>query len=294
MNISFAIFLIALVGSFSVLARGNEFTKGHSNELATDLQKQEKRGLTGWEAFSNLQNGNMRFYEGRAIHPNQSLDRKDALTSGQTPHTIVLSCSDSRVPPELIFDQGLGEVFVVRVAGNVVNTDGIASIEYALEHLGAKLIVVMGHESCGAVGAAVNYQKGISAGSASLDELVEKIKGGLSTSAQAHAKQDKSFREAVKENVDGNAMELLRKSDIIREKVRRKEIVIAHAIYSLKSGRVEFWDVGQMAQASTLEEEISGPRFAEEKIETSEPVKKKVQKVKPASFEASEATEVKN
>lgn len=226
--------------------------------------------MTGWEAFSELQNGNMRFYEGRAKHPNQDISKREELAGGQKPHTIVLSCSDSRVPPEEIFDQGLGDIFVVRVAGNVVNAENIASIEYAIEHLGAKFLLVMGHESCGAVGAAINSKQGVSSGSESLDVLVGKIRGNLSASAVAAGATDKTFRESVKENVAANLKELLNKSEIVKEAVGKKSLVLAQGIYSLKTGRVEFWDVGNKFFAAESTAAVPAPKIIEQKIDSAE------------------------
>ena len=107
------------------------------------------------EALERLKEGNERFVQDKLDGKLQNSERKNSLTGGQSPYAIILSCADSRVVPELAFDSGLGEIFVVRVAGNVANPSSIASIEYAVAHLGTKLIVVMGHESCGAVAAAV-------------------------------------------------------------------------------------------------------------------------------------------
>lgn len=219
----------------------------------------------GWEAFSTLQNGNMRFYEGKSKHPNQDTAVREELSKGQKPHTIILSCSDSRVPPETIFDQGLGDIFVVRLAGNVASSEAIASIEYAIEHLGARLLVVMGHESCGAVGAAIGSKPGVSAGSESLDGLVGKIKGNLSAPAVANATEDKTMRNAVKDNVSANLKDLLKRSDIIREAVNNKGLVLASAIYSLKTGRVEFWDAGMKADGLAAH---NNPIILEKKIES--------------------------
>ena len=87
------------------------------------------KGPSGWEAFSTIQTGNMRFYEGHASHPNQDSQRRELVAGGQHPHTILISCSDSRVPPETIFDQGLGDLFVIRLAGNVATSEAIASVE---------------------------------------------------------------------------------------------------------------------------------------------------------------------
>ncbi len=99
--------------------------------------------------------GNNRYLEGNLEHPHQTLERRGDLASGQEPFACVLSCADSRVPPEIVFDQGLGDLFVLRVAGNIVNDMIMGSLEYAVEHLGASLIVVLGHKRCGAVSATV-------------------------------------------------------------------------------------------------------------------------------------------
>jgi carbonic anhydrase len=104
-------------------------------------------------ALAELKQGNQRFVEARMMHPDQSPEARLALSKSQSPFAIVLSCSDSRLPPEVIFDQGLGDLFVVRVAGNIVDPAGMGSIEYAVGHLGSPLIVVLGHQNCGAVSA---------------------------------------------------------------------------------------------------------------------------------------------
>jgi carbonic anhydrase len=106
------------------------------------------------EALARLKAGNERFVASKLEHPRQTAERRTELANGQHPFAIVLACADSRTSPELVFDQGLGDVFVVRVAGNVLNDETVGSIEYAVDHLGAQLIVVLGHERCGAVAAA--------------------------------------------------------------------------------------------------------------------------------------------
>ena len=107
-------------------------------------------------ALDRLKEGNGRFVSDKLDGKLQDSNRRESLTGGQQPFAIILSCADSRVVPELAFDAGLGELFTVRIAGNVANTSTIASIEYAIAHLNTRVIVVMGHESCGAVGAAVS------------------------------------------------------------------------------------------------------------------------------------------
>jgi carbonic anhydrase len=217
----------------------------HGANAAHAAHGAEASRMTGWEAFSELQDGNMRFHEGKARHIRQDVPVREGLANGQKPHTILISCSDSRLPPELIFDQGLGDLFVVRLAGNVVNDEAVASIEYAVSHLGAKLLIVMGHESCGAVGAAIGTKPGASAGSQSLDVLVKHIRAHLSDEAVSSAGGDKSFRLPVKENVAATMNELLQQSEIVRRAVATEGLVLGQAIYSLRTGRVEFWELGQ-------------------------------------------------
>lgn len=215
--------------------------------FASDPHAAPAKGPGGWEALSTLQSGNMRFFEGHPHHPNLDGARRELVAKGQHPHTIIVSCSDSRVPPEEIFDQGLGDIFTVRNAGNVMSVESIASIEYAIEHLGSRFLVVMGHESCGAVGAAVASVPGQSNGSESLDVLVRGIRSHLSQDAVAAASADKTFRKGVKENVSASLADLVKKSAIVRAAVASKGLVLGQAIYSLSSGRVEFWDVGKAA-----------------------------------------------
>jgi carbonic anhydrase len=244
----------------------------------------------GWEALSTLQTGNMRFYEGHLQHPNLGAARRELVAKGQSPHTIIVSCSDSRVPPEQIFDQGLGDIFSVRNAGNVMSVESIASIEYAIEHLGSRFLVVMGHESCGAVGAAVASVPGQTNGSESLDKLVRGIRGNLSSDAVAHAAGDKTFRRGVKENVSASLADLLKKSAIVREAVAHKGLVLGRAIYSLTSGRVEFWDVGKSALAPIPQEErvVITSQVVKEEVISPDPVGviKKIKVKKPAAKSA--------
>jgi len=120
------------------------------------LVAQEMQVPTGAEALARLMEGNKRFVTRKAQHPDQTLAHLREVESGQHPFAVVLSCSDSRVSPEIVFDQGLGDLFVIRVAGNVTDDTVIGSIEYAVEHLKAPLVVVLGHQGCGAVQAAVS------------------------------------------------------------------------------------------------------------------------------------------
>lgn len=163
------------------------------------------------------------------------------LASGQKPHSIILSCSDSRVPPEHIFDQALGEVFVVRVAGEALDDSVIASIEYAVEHLGSQLVFVMGHDSCGAVKAAMATPKGKSAGSPSLDRLVADIQPRIASRMPASEAPTTVVAESTL-NAWGVAADLLSRSQVIREAVQSGKVKIASGIYYLKSGQVDFFN----------------------------------------------------
>jgi carbonic anhydrase len=186
--------------------------------------------LSSTEARERLNEGNSRFVKDKLEHKKQNSERRAQLSAGQHPFAIVLSCADSRVIPEITFDTGLGELFVVRVAGNVANTSSIASIEYAVANLDVKLIVVMGHESCGAVMAAIT---GGDAGP-NLNHLVSMIEPALELS------ENSSVNEVVKKNARGNAKLLVSNSDIISTAVKEKNVEIITAYYNLASGIVEF------------------------------------------------------
>ncbi|MGI9428670.1 MAG: carbonic anhydrase, partial [Bythopirellula sp.] len=164
-------------------------------------------GVSSASALSRLKAGNKRYVADKMKRDMQDPARRSDLTSGQSPFAIVLSCADSRVVPELIFDQGLGELFVVRVAGNVANTSSIASIEYAAANLGSKLIVVLGHESCGAVTAAMEMV-GVDYGY-NINHLLAHIAPAL---ASTRGKQ--TVEKVVKQNARLNAKLLLERSPI--------------------------------------------------------------------------------
>ena len=205
-------------------------------------------GKPSRESLELLRAGNQRFVENKMTSQRRDEKTRSELAAGQNPFAIVLSCSDSRVPPEVVFDQGLGDVFVVRSAGHVLDPGPIASIEYAIEHLGARLIVVMGHESCGAVKAALSTPIGKSAGSVDLDRLVAKIRPYMSSFKPGSA--DKLLRGPVKANTSGVARELIRKSAIVRTRLQLQEVSLVTAIYGLSSGQVEFnmWDMDYSGQ----------------------------------------------
>ena len=187
--------------------------------------------MNSTEALNRLKEGNTRFVNANPSTPAQGDAARSTLTTGQSPYAIVLSCADSRVVPELAFDTGLGEIFIIRVAGNVANTSSIASIEYAVAHLGTKLIVCMGHQSCGAVGAAIQGgDNGFN-----LNQLVSYIKPSVDKLGT-----DAPVDEIIKENANNSAQTLLDRSEIIKNAVASEGVQIVSAYYHLDSGKVDF------------------------------------------------------
>jgi carbonic anhydrase len=188
--------------------------------------------ITGDQALAKLVAGNKRFVKSALLHPNQTAARRKAVAKGQTPFAIVLSCSDSRVPPEVAFDQGLGDLFVIRVAGNTVNNEGLGSIEYAVDHFGSPLIMVLGHQRCGAVDAAV---KGGEA-PGHIGSVVEPIKPAVE---KTRGMPGDPVDNAVRANVELVVEQLKDSKPIISEAIRNGKLKVVGARYDLDSGRVE-------------------------------------------------------
>ncbi|MCL4118617.1 UNVERIFIED_CONTAM: hypothetical protein GTU68_013546 [Idotea baltica] len=187
--------------------------------------------MTIQDSLNRLKEGNERFVADKLDGKLQDSSRRNDLTGGQQPYAIILSCADSRVVPELAFDTGLGELFVLRVAGNVANSSTIASIEYAVAHCGSKLIVVMGHQSCGAVTAALaGGDNGYN-----LNHLLSHI-----APAMAKADDGAEVNDVVKINAELNADELKNRSSIIGNAVASDDVKIVSAYYNLDSGKVDF------------------------------------------------------
>ena len=182
------------------------------------------------QIMTRLQDGNARFVADKLDGRLQDSSRRASLTSGQDPYAIILSCADSRVVPELAFDVGLGEIFVIRVAGNVANTSSIASIEYAVAHIGTQVIIVLGHESCGAVTAAVNGGDN----GYNLNHLLSHI-----TPALAASEEGATVNDVVKKNAELMSVALVNQSEIIRSAVDSGKLKIVPAYYNLGSGAVE-------------------------------------------------------
>lgn len=197
------------------------------------------QGTNPGVALKWLKNGNKRFVKGMLRKDGADQTDVKKLSSGQSPHSIVLSCSDSRVPPEIVFDQKLGEIFTVRTAGEAIDPSAIASMEYAVEHLGSKNIVVMGHTNCGAIKAALSTLGGADAGSENLNLLVHDLHPRLSQFKGSHEHSENYEKEAWA-NVEGIIKDLSLRSSILANKLKTGDVKIVPALYHLETGEVQF------------------------------------------------------
>ena len=197
------------------------------------------RGAPGpqMESLARLKAGNARFVADASEALPISAPRRTALAQGQTPFASVLSCADSRVPPEVIFHTGLGDLFVVRAAGHVADKSVLASLEYGVEHLHTPVLLVMGHEMCGAVKAAAETPASTSLGP-NLDYLLEAIRPAVARAASQPASQ--RLRVAILENVEETINTLMESSSVLREYSESKRLMIVGGYYELASGQVHF------------------------------------------------------
>lgn len=179
--------------------------------------------------------GNQRFATGQAQHPRQDAERRAEVASGQRPSAVIVSCSDSRVAPEIIFDQGLGDLFVVRTAGQVMDDVALASIEYAVEHLHAPLIIVMGHKRCGAVQAVI--EGGEAHGH--LGALIDKIKPAVE---QAKTAPGDLVDNAVRANTTTTVAKLKASEAVIAQAIKTNTLRVVGAYYDLDAGVVSVLD----------------------------------------------------
>jgi carbonic anhydrase len=193
--------------------------------------------LTAEQAWRTLAEGNARFVSGHQRHPHESLRWRESLVTGQHPFAVVLGCADSRVAPELVFDEGLGDLFVIRAAGEVLDTSVVGSIEYAVEHLGVPLIVVLGHESCGAVSATIDVVRGAGSVSGDISTLVRSIEPAVRATA-ADPDAAAFLAACVAEQARRTALVLQERSDIISGAVAEHGVKIVAATYELTTGRV--------------------------------------------------------
>lgn len=207
------------------------FAQQHTGSEKVMHHQAVKQTRSAEAVWANLMAGNERFVAGYPRLRHLAAEREAVVTS-QHPEVIVLSCADSRVPPELLFDKTIGELFVVRVAGNLAGSYEVASIEYAVEHLGSSMLVVLGHQSCGAVTAACS---GGDPGTPSLQQLMKTI--APACQSPNGASKEKALQSSIEHNVT-NSVDALEQSELLREAVKEGKLTIVKAYYSLDTGRV--------------------------------------------------------
>jgi len=200
-----------------------------------------QKAMSPDQVLADLKEGNQRFFEGRTLDRDY-MAQAEATASGQYPKAVILGCVDSRVPPEIIFDQGIGDVFVGRVAGNVEDVNLVGSLEFATKVAGSKVIVILGHTSCGAIkGAADGVELG------NLTELLNDFDAPIAradeaTEGEANSKNTEFLNLAIEENVRETIANILDQSPIITEMIDNGEIALVGGVYDLISGRVTWLD----------------------------------------------------
>ena len=198
------------------------------------------------EAVARLRVGNRRFAAGEpTLTALSTAARRNEVAAGQAPFAVILGCSDSRVPAELVFDQGLGELFVIRVAGNVVAPSQVGSVEFAAEQFGTRLAVVLGHSRCGAIMAALDQlTRQAEFGSADLGSIVDRVRPSVETLLATELRHDREalVAEAVRAHVRASADHLRHGSKVLEQLIAEERLLVVGAEYSLDSGLVEFFD----------------------------------------------------
>lgn len=222
----------------AVLAAAGSSTSATPPATGHEPEKTERKDLTG-HAQRLLAEGNQRFVDGKSIHPNTDVFRvADTGEHGQHPFAVVVGCADSRAAVERIFDRGMGDLFVVRTAGNVVDASQAGSVEYACEHLGSQLVVAMGHTKCGAVKAAVGGVDGGKNINAFLDNITPCVKSVKASHPQLAG--DELVDAVVRENAFETIEDLLQGSSMLRGMVQSGQVKMVAAVYDVQTGKVEW------------------------------------------------------
>jgi carbonic anhydrase len=215
---------------------------GLGNSLfAADPPARQSFPENGAEALQRLQSGNIRFVDGTTRHAHEGANWRKHLIGEQKPFATILGCSDSRVPPELVFDQGFGELFVVRVAGNVIAEDIVGTMAYAALHLGTPLFVVMGHTGCGAVTACLDAKIKEDKEPQSVEALLELIEPGLKN-VDLKLAYPALLEAAVEANVRWSVKQLAGRP-AVKQALREGQIVLVGAVYELATGKVRFLEL---------------------------------------------------
>jgi carbonic anhydrase len=202
--------------------------------------------ISALESLQRLRDGNARFVANvRGIGPLLTQERRAALANFQEPHAIILGCSDSRVPAEIIFDQGLGDLFVIRVAGNIVAPSLVGSVEFAAERFGTRLVVVLGHSRCGAILATLEQlQRPAENQSRNLRSIVDRVRPHVASLLATDLRNDldQLIDQAVRSNIRASADHLRHGSELLEQLIAREGLMVVGAEYSLDTGSVEFFD----------------------------------------------------
>ena len=198
------------------------------------------------QAFEKLREGNARFASGKPTHAGLGgPSRRDELVETQAPFAVVLGCSDSRVPVEIVFDRDLGDLFVIRVAGNIVASSQVGSVEFAAQRYRTRLVVVMGHSRCGAVQATLDeLRRPSESRSPNLRAIVDRIRPSVEELLETELAEDEDglLQHAVRANVRASANQLRHGSEVLERLIRKEGLLVVGALYSLESGVVDFFD----------------------------------------------------
>ena len=197
------------------------------------------------EALTRLREGNRRFVTGQSSTAALSRSAREALVAGQEPFAIILGCSDSRVPAELVFDQSFGDLFVIRVAGNIVAPSQVGSVEFAASRFGTRLVVVMGHSQCGAITATLEELQGhATSQSRNLRSIVERVRPSVETllNGRRDIDPDALIRGAVRANVRASVNHLRHGSELLERLIQEIGLLVVGAEYSLETGVVDFFE----------------------------------------------------
>ena len=210
------------------------------------MKSEKSKVIPALDALERLRDGNRRFVSNVGGHDSLAGEaRRVAVAAGQEPFAIILGCSDSRVPAEIVFDQGLGDLFVIRVAGNIVAPSQIGSVEFAAERYGTRLVVVLGHSQCGAILATIDELKRPTVNqSRNLRSIVDRVRPAVEPLLRTELQRDPEvfIRDAVRANVRISAGHLRHGSIVLEELIDKDGLVVVGAEYSLDTGLVDFFD----------------------------------------------------
>jgi carbonic anhydrase len=201
--------------------------------------------ITAYAALERLQQGNRRFVSNLQIASLANPARRNELAAGQEPFAIILGCSDSRVPAEIVFDQGLGDLFVIRVAGNIVAPSQIDSVEFAAERFGTRLVIVLGHSMCGAILATIEeLDRPLANRLPNLSSIVNRVRPSVEAlmATELRHQPEELVHQAVRANIRASANQLRNGSQILERLIKKDQLLIVGAEYSLETGVVDFFD----------------------------------------------------